>query len=31
MKQECVHQHSRAAIRRRIATAFSENQALRKE
>ena len=27
MKQECVHQHSRFAIRWRIASAFSENHA----
>jgi hypothetical protein len=31
MKQEWVHQHARAAICRRIATAFSENHAFRNE
>ena len=31
MKQEWVHQHSRAATRRRICAAFSENQALANE
>ena len=31
MKHECVHQHSRFAIRPRSSSAFSENHAFRKD